>query len=249
MASQAFERAMKKLESPSETQLAELIMRDITQLSEDAKVRGVTAYLRKPVHRERPNERFLQGTLRSVAFANRKAEEDEMWVHRKKRLHGYAGVSRPSTGTRSNQSEERSSESESDSAERSSEAEPSGAISDSQLADMLSRHRPRGRGAVGSRVDEPGPFLPESALEDVGPDDFSVRGPAGPERPAWLQRDADNVGSLAESGGAALKSNLSDLVGSKKRRSDNSELKPKKRKKQKKEKRFKEKKRRKKDKG
>ncbi len=37
MASQAFERAMKKLESPSETQLAELIMRDITQLSEDAK--------------------------------------------------------------------------------------------------------------------------------------------------------------------------------------------------------------------
>ncbi len=37
MASQAFERAMKKLESPRETQLAELIMRDITQLSEDAK--------------------------------------------------------------------------------------------------------------------------------------------------------------------------------------------------------------------
>lgn len=37
MASQAFERAMKKLGNPSETQLAELIMRDITQLSEDAK--------------------------------------------------------------------------------------------------------------------------------------------------------------------------------------------------------------------
>lgn len=83
----------------------------------------------------------------------------------------------------------------------------------------------------------------------MGPDDFSMRGPAGPERPAWLQRDADNVGSPAERGGAAVKSNLSNLAGSKKRRSHSSELKPKKRKKQKKEKRFKEKKRRKKDKG
>ena len=29
---------------------------------------GLTALLRKPLQRERPNERFLQGTLRSVAF-------------------------------------------------------------------------------------------------------------------------------------------------------------------------------------
>lgn len=29
---------------------------------------GVLAYARKPVHRERPNERFLLGTIRSVAF-------------------------------------------------------------------------------------------------------------------------------------------------------------------------------------
>ena len=46
-------------------------------------------------------------------------------------------------GMRSNQSEERSSENESISAERNSEAEPSGAVSDSELADMLSRHCPR----------------------------------------------------------------------------------------------------------
>ncbi len=37
MASQAFERAMKKLETPSEALLADMIMRDITQLAEDAK--------------------------------------------------------------------------------------------------------------------------------------------------------------------------------------------------------------------
>ena len=29
---------------------------------------GVLAYARKPVHREKPNERFLLGTIRSVAF-------------------------------------------------------------------------------------------------------------------------------------------------------------------------------------
>lgn len=29
---------------------------------------GVLAYARKPIHRERPNERFLLGTIRSVAF-------------------------------------------------------------------------------------------------------------------------------------------------------------------------------------
>ena len=82
-------------------------------------------------------------------------------------------------------------------------------------------------------------------LSDVGPDDFSVRGPAGPERPAWLQRDADTVGSPVERGTAALNSNPSDQARSKKRKGDDSELRPKKRKKKKKEKRPKEKKRKK----
>ena len=36
MASKAYDRAMKQIESPSETQLAEMIMRDIAQLSENA---------------------------------------------------------------------------------------------------------------------------------------------------------------------------------------------------------------------
>jgi hypothetical protein len=37
MASQAFERAMKRQETPSEAHLADMIMRDIAQLAEDAK--------------------------------------------------------------------------------------------------------------------------------------------------------------------------------------------------------------------
>lgn len=40
---------------------------------------GVTAWLARPVQRERPNERFLISTLRSVQAHNRRAEEEEMW--------------------------------------------------------------------------------------------------------------------------------------------------------------------------
>lgn len=34
---------------------------------------GVTAYLERPVHRSRPNERFLQSTIRSVAGCERRS--------------------------------------------------------------------------------------------------------------------------------------------------------------------------------
>lgn len=40
---------------------------------------GVTAWLGRPVQRERPNEQFLQRTLRSVQAHNQRAQEEEMW--------------------------------------------------------------------------------------------------------------------------------------------------------------------------
>jgi hypothetical protein len=68
MASKAFEDAKRKMSTETEARIAELIMRDVNQLTEKARDSGVTAYRLKPVHRERLNERFLQGTLRSVKF-------------------------------------------------------------------------------------------------------------------------------------------------------------------------------------
>ena len=94
MASRAHERAQKILGNPTEEQLAQLIMHDISAQSANVEGTmilqvcifrvggwrthqiqrgshadlGVLAYARKPVHRERPNERFLLGTIRSVAF-------------------------------------------------------------------------------------------------------------------------------------------------------------------------------------
>ncbi|KAL4435873.1 hypothetical protein ABPG77_000635 [Micractinium sp. CCAP 211/92] len=59
--------------------LAALIQRDIDQLREKAEGQGVTAWLGRPVQRERPNEQFLQRTLRSVQAHNQRAQEEEMW--------------------------------------------------------------------------------------------------------------------------------------------------------------------------
>ena len=88
----------------------------------------------------------------------------------------------------------------------------------------------------------------------MGPDDFSVRRPAGPERPAWLQRDADDAGpSRGALSNAIGEGSAIDRVksGLKVKRNGDSKLKlhKKKEKKPKKEKRHKEKKRRKKEKG
>ena len=38
-------------------------------------------------------------------------------------------------------------------------------MTDEEMQEMLSRHRARGRGGVGPRAEEPGPFLPEGYEE------------------------------------------------------------------------------------
>ncbi|CAK0784424.1 hypothetical protein CVIRNUC_007628 [Coccomyxa viridis] len=203
MASKAHERAQRILGNPTEAQLAEFIMHDVSALAGNAGDQGVLAYARKPVHRERPNERFLQGTIRSVAFANRKAEEDEMWNHRKRRLatsrdpprHGdMRSKAMMSDSQSSGEDRARGSASESSgNSNRGNEAPRSAAtagMSDEQLARMLTRKRIRGRGGIGSRMDEAGPFLDPSAAADADLLEEDSRRqharPAGPERPSWL---------------------------------------------------------------
>ncbi|KAK9845705.1 hypothetical protein WJX81_000106 [Elliptochloris bilobata] len=194
MASDASERAQRRLEQPSEALLAELITREAAMRQEAAAEHGLTALLRKPLQRERPNERFLQGTLRSVAFANRRQQEDAMWGARRKQLdergirtHGEPGSERPRTGgkqqigrssSRSAASSDGSPSSASGSASSGGGAAPAireGALGDDALSEMLSKRAVRGRGAVGPRADEPGPYLPAGAapayplLFDDGP--------------------------------------------------------------------------------
>lgn len=68
MSEAAFNNAQRKMDANTEAQLAELIMKDVSQLTDIAQDRGVTAYRLRPVQREKLNERFLQGTLRSVQY-------------------------------------------------------------------------------------------------------------------------------------------------------------------------------------
>jgi hypothetical protein len=60
--------------------LAALIVADAQQLQDRAQDAGVTAFVGRAVQRERPNERFLQNTLRNLASANKRAEERDMWA-------------------------------------------------------------------------------------------------------------------------------------------------------------------------
>lgn len=62
--------------------LAALIAADAAQLEERAQQSGVTAFLGRPVQREKPNERFLQNTIRNLASANKRQEEKAMWAAR-----------------------------------------------------------------------------------------------------------------------------------------------------------------------
>lgn len=62
--------------------LAALIVADAQQLAERAGDHGVTAFVGRAVQRERPNERFLQNTLRNLASSNKRAEERVMWAAR-----------------------------------------------------------------------------------------------------------------------------------------------------------------------
>lgn len=58
-----------------------------------------------------------------------------------------------------------------------------GNLSDEDLANMLARKGVRGRGGIGSRAQETGPYLPGSLAGEPRV--------AGPAKPPWLQSDED----------------------------------------------------------
>lgn len=92
----------KKLTPEMERLLAKMLMDEASQLEERAKEYGVTAYCQRPLKRERPNERFLQNTLKSVQSANRKAQERELWAawERRKAQEGQGREAGTSDGNR-----------------------------------------------------------------------------------------------------------------------------------------------------
>lgn len=176
-----------------EAYLASLILQDVERRGEAVKERGVSAWAHRPKNREQVNERFLRNTLRGVSSNNRRAERsaagrsespvrsqgakrgrdthdgvadrgrgDRSGAHGKGSLEVEEGTSAGSSS-----SDASSSESERDT--RPDDTEKGRGMKDDELAAFLSRPRvKRGRGAVGSRADEPGPFLPRSSSAHSG---------------------------------------------------------------------------------
>ena len=137
--------------------LASLVIRDARARADGVDKDGVLAYLHSPKTRERPNETFLANTLRGVRSAN---ERDARRANDAERP--------PANGRGARRRDDRpdASPSPSSSTTPSSSSSPSPSASsrdgDAELAAFLSRpgRVRRGRGAVGSRADEPGPHLP-----------------------------------------------------------------------------------------
>ena len=159
-----------------EAYLASLILQDVEKRGEAVRERGVTAWAHRPREREQVNERFLRNTLRGVDSSNRRVEQQAVrsgspapGAGGAKRVrpedvvvdHGRGGAGstrRGSEGTSSSSSSAAASSSDSEPDAKPSAGNGKGGMRDDELAEFLSRPRvKRGRGAVGSRADEPGP--------------------------------------------------------------------------------------------
>ncbi|KAL6989492.1 hypothetical protein U1Q18_015242 [Sarracenia purpurea var. burkii] len=201
----------------TENRIAAILMKEAAELRRQAEKEGVHVYLRQPNFRGRPNSRFLTATVLGVQQANRAVEVNEMWRVRQKeielddRLKGR--LRDDSSSGRSNRD---SSDSQRSANKRHTYIETSASVQcssskrviqdcssredegfkDDEIDEFLHSRVKRGRGAVGSRMDETGPYLPPGfstkekwlASRDVGGHErLDHRVVLGPEKPSLLK--------------------------------------------------------------
>ncbi|XP_057976955.1 uncharacterized protein LOC131164047 isoform X3 [Malania oleifera] len=165
----------------TENRIAAILMKEAAELRRQAEKEGVHAYLRKPDVRFRPNSRFLTATVLGLQQANRAVEVSEMWRVRQKELelddrlkgrlksrssngmsHGHTGESSagadggPGAGKKSASGLCSSSKNVTEDCCSMQD----GGLRDQEVEEFLNSRVKRGRGAVGSRMDETGPYLP-----------------------------------------------------------------------------------------
>lgn len=197
----------------TENRLAALLMDEARRLRAEADREGVGVHIRQPNVRGRPNSRFLTATVLGVEQANRAVQVNEMWRAREKELELEAKLK----GNRlkdkavcynakdhgdfyrkgySARREEKASRIYGHD-DRSYHSSDEGALGDDEVETFLLSRTKRGRGAVGSRMDEPGPYplatscddgawKPSSDAEMRQKEDWERR-ILGPEKPSFIK--------------------------------------------------------------
>lgn len=197
----------------TENRIAAILLKEAAELRRQAQTEGTLAYLRQPTVRSRPNSRFLTATVLGVQQANRVVEVNEMWRLREKQLeldsrlrgkrhesasgrgHGDIFVSQRSSKTGRDEIEPNASSSDSSKTRTFHDRIPmeGEGLRDDEVDEFLQARTKRGRGAVGSRMDETGPYLSSSPdskrILSKSPDEElgKRRVLLGPEKPVSLK--------------------------------------------------------------
>ncbi|KAG6509596.1 NKAP family protein UM04995-like [Zingiber officinale] len=197
----------------TENRLASLLMEEARRMRVEAEKEGVQVYLRKPNVRGRPNSRFLTATVHGVQQANRAVEVSEMWRAREKELALEAklnGRSKQYTHKGSSSEKHHSSSHRISSSSKHNEnsktlsyapSKPDpddcsdrDGLRDDEVEEFLRLRAKRGRGDVGSRMDEAGPYPPQAySRQNNNTDDVRMKENwesriLGPEKPGFLRR-------------------------------------------------------------
>ncbi|KAK6916264.1 hypothetical protein RJ641_019125 [Dillenia turbinata] len=160
----------------TENRIAAILLKEAAELRRKADEEGVLAYLQQPKGRGRPNSRFLTATVLGVQQANRAIEMNEMWRTRRKELELD---DRLNNRSRESNNRSRSYRHASDSSisrrkyddtscssskrviKEDSHGREDDGLKDEEVDEFLNSRVKRGRGAIGSRMDETGPYLPD----------------------------------------------------------------------------------------
>ncbi|KAK6119859.1 hypothetical protein DH2020_046406 [Rehmannia glutinosa] len=182
----------------TENRIAAILMKEAAELRRQAQSEGALAYLCQPTVRSRPNSRFLTATMWRL-------REKQLELDNK--LRGARNESRSERYYKDACESHRSRSSSSNEVEISTSASPASkkryiqdldqmedeGLRDDEVGEFLHSRTKRGRGAVGSRMDETGPYLPScpdskrNMSESTDEEKKKASVLLGPKKPYYLK--------------------------------------------------------------
>ncbi|KAF8094272.1 hypothetical protein N665_0367s0055 [Sinapis alba] len=203
-----------RMDLETENRIASVLLREAAELRRQAEKDGVRAYLEKPNVRHRPNSRFLTATVLGVQQSNRAVETNEMWKARQKEIElenerlkrksreesssrsqmkRSGSFSKRSLDKRCSSSDEKKVTHASSSDKRLYLDDDDEGLGDDEIESFLQSRNKRGRGSIGSRMDETGPYLLAEKVDKLQSSDTGERKVVlGPERPPSLRQHSDD---------------------------------------------------------